>query len=584
MVKGRAAESTDVSDTIQSVESAHAGNGWPLLISLLILAAIPLLAFFLALPPQPKSKDVSIDEFSALRAFDFLKDLVSDGIPHPAGSQQNKVVRKKIVAMLESFGYDVSLQETEAAIRKTRTQADPDTIPLCNILARIDGARDGPGIMLVTHFDSVPYGPGASDDGVGVAAMLEVARMLKEQSAPKRPVILLFTDGEEYGLLGAKKFVEQHAWAGDVGWVINLEARGTKGPSIMFETGPESLSLVREFAGLSRRPVASSLFFEIYKQLPNDTDFTVFKNYGIEGYNFAFIGDVKNYHTPDDNLAEVNLSSFQHHGENMWRLVSRLAYLDQMPTPQGRAVYFDLFGRLLCWWPASWSIWLTGLGGLFWIGSIVLNLQRREVSLLSLLGSTGCVLLLVSVVFGASWLCDFTLRRDGRFDDLWPEYPLPLILSFWFSGLLMAAALALFLQRAATPQSHWSVVWLLWLAFSFLSSVYVTGASYLFIVPVLLAVLVQFVLVGLARISFGWGGMLSLLAAGVVWLPLELLFYDAVGFRLNLVLLVRVTLLMTVLWPLLCWTRIVVLWRLLAISAVLLIGCLAGSVLLPMFS
>ena len=332
------------------------GGGWALWGGLAVMGLIPLLALFLVQPPRPVARDVSQDRFSASRAEVFLDQLVADGIPHPAGSAQNRLVRKKIVRLLESFGYSVTLQETESQIRRRRLEQEPTRLPICNVMTRLEGVSDDPAIMLVTHFDSVPYGPGASDDGVGVAAMLEVARMLKQKGPPRRTVVFLFTDGEEYGLLGAEKFIEEHPWAEQVKWVINLEARGTEGPSVMFETGTESLSLVREFASVSRRPVSSSLFFEIYKRLPNDTDFSVFKKAGMQGYNFAFIGNVKHYHTPQDNIANVDRASFQHHGENMWRLVANLAYRDEMPAEQGRAVYFDVFGRVLVWWPVSWSL------------------------------------------------------------------------------------------------------------------------------------------------------------------------------------------------------------------------------------
>ena len=112
-------------------------------------------------------------------------------MPHPAGTEQNRVVREKISRLLESFGYETHLQETEAELVRRRTSGDPQVIPLCNVMTRLDGIGEGPAIMLVTHFDSVPYGPGASDDAVGVAAMLEVARMLKLEGLPQRPVILL---------------------------------------------------------------------------------------------------------------------------------------------------------------------------------------------------------------------------------------------------------------------------------------------------------------------------------------------------------------------------------------------------------
>lgn len=551
-----------------------AGSRFPLWISLLILALIPVMTFLLRQPPAPLSSDVEAGQFSAARAHDFLEELVADNMPHPAGTEQNRVVREKISRLLQSFGYETQLQETEAELVRRRTSGDPRVIPLCNVMTRLDGVGEGPAIMLVTHFDSVPYGPGASDDAVGVAAMLEVARMLKLKDLPQRPVILLFTDGEEFGLLGARKFVEEHDWADDVGWVINLEARGTKGPSILFETGPESLSLVREFSRISRRPVASSLFYEIYKQLPNDTDFTVFKKHGMQGFNFAFIGDVKNYHTPDDNLANVNMASFQHHGENMWGLVSRLAFLEQMPQPEGQAVYFDLFGRWLFWWPVSWSVWMTVIAGVIWLAVCLGGLLSKRVSFTTLTLSAGGFLLLIICLWLAGSLCDLGLRHDGRLDNPWPTNPLPIVLSFWIVGLVAVSALGLGLARFTTPLGAWILVWFAWWLVALFTSLYLPGASYLFVLPVLIAGICQIVLGRCLRCSPATVNAFAVVAVGLLWLPMEALFYDAVGFRLNQILVLRVLIVMTAIWPLLVATCAKVVSWTAVTSAVLLIGCL----------
>ena len=56
------------------------------------------------------------------------------------------------------------------------------------------------------------------------------------------------------------------------------------------------------------RPSTSSLFYEVYEHLPNDTDLTVFKRLGLAGINFAAIGHVVHYHTPLDNLENVRPS------------------------------------------------------------------------------------------------------------------------------------------------------------------------------------------------------------------------------------------------------------------------------------
>ena len=130
--------------------------------------------------------------------------------------------------------------------------------------------------MIAAHYDSVPFGPGASDDGAGVAALLEIARMTQKLPASRNDILFLITDGEELGLLGAEGFVRSHALAKTIRVAINLEARGTSGRSLMFQTSDQSAWLIRHYANCTTHPTTSSLYQEVYKRLPNDTDFTVF--------------------------------------------------------------------------------------------------------------------------------------------------------------------------------------------------------------------------------------------------------------------------------------------------------------------
>jgi Zn-dependent M28 family amino/carboxypeptidase len=76
-----------------------------------------------------------------------------------------------------------------------------------NVVSRIAGREPGRAVLLSAHYDSVPAAPGAADDGSGVAAILEIARILKRAPRAVR-VVLLFGDGEELGLLGSELFVQ----------------------------------------------------------------------------------------------------------------------------------------------------------------------------------------------------------------------------------------------------------------------------------------------------------------------------------------------------------------------------------------
>src|SRR6202042_2836178 len=139
---------------------------------------------------------------------------------------------------------------------------------------------------------------------------------LSVRSSPKHPVVLLVTDGEEAGLLGASLFTRAHPLAKHILAAVNLDSRGVSGPSLMFETGAANAWLMRLYGSSTLEPITNSLTYVIYKLLPNNTDFTIFKAASYQGFNLAFVGDVAYYHTPLDSYENASPSTMQHQGAN----------------------------------------------------------------------------------------------------------------------------------------------------------------------------------------------------------------------------------------------------------------------------
>ncbi|MGH7176565.1 MAG: M28 family peptidase, partial [Tepidisphaeraceae bacterium] len=277
---------------------------WTLSVSLVAAVAC---ASLLRLAPPGESDN---SPFSLARAIEHVKFIAS--APHPLGSEHHRAVREYLVAQFSALGLEVQVQESR--VKNRLLHGLP--IRIANVIARVRGRAGLTGaVLLAAHYDSTPVSAscGAGDDGAAVAALLEVARVLS-LDRPECDVIFLMTDGEELGMLGATAFVTEHPWVVDVGVVLNFEARGTSGASIMFETSPGNASLISEFASSAPHPVASSLSYDIYRMMPNNTDFTIFREAGLRGLNFAFIDGVSNYHTPGDNLANLDPRSLRHHG------------------------------------------------------------------------------------------------------------------------------------------------------------------------------------------------------------------------------------------------------------------------------
>src|SRR5262249_32248545 len=223
-----------------------------------------------------------------------------------------------------ALDYTVDVQHTFAC-NAAATCGEVD-----NLIARRPGGGGttaGKAVVVAAHYDSVPAGPGASDDGTGMASALQIAPAVRHD-ALAIPAVCLTDDGEEAGLLGAEGFVADAARSAAAAFFINLEARGTNGTPYLFETSREQRWLVPILARSLPHPVTTSLFATIYDQLPNDTDLTVFKRAERVGINFAYIGGGTQYHTPLDDFAHVDAGSVQRRGDQALALVRAFAAAD----------------------------------------------------------------------------------------------------------------------------------------------------------------------------------------------------------------------------------------------------------------
>src|SRR6185369_16661714 len=202
--------------------------------------------------PAPKPANAPANEFSAARAYAVEKQLLAGIASHPVGSPANDVVRARIIATLQSLGYETQVEQAFGC------DAHAECATVRNVIAHVPGMPSRPAILLLAHYDSVPAGPGASDDGTGVAALLEIARAVRAESS-QNPLLIVFTEGEEGGLLGAEAFAAD-ANVARVAAVVNLDNRGTSGASLLYETSASDYRIVNRVIHALPQPVTSSLF------------------------------------------------------------------------------------------------------------------------------------------------------------------------------------------------------------------------------------------------------------------------------------------------------------------------------------
>jgi len=480
------------------------------------------LGFYVIQPPEPKPESSSPADFSAERAFRHVQQIARQ--PHPLGSTANDSVRHYIVGQLEELGLDPTIHEGIGVAGRFSGGLAGYTK---NIFAKIKGQNPEKTILLMTHYDSAPNALGAADDGSGVAAILESIRALKVQETPlKNNVWILITDGEERGLLGAELFVDQFEQLHQIDLVLNFEARGTSGASVMFETSLQNANLIPHFAEGTPHPVANSLMYTVYKLLPNDTDMSVTKRAGLKGLNFAFAEDYLNYHTMQDNPQNLSLASLQHQGSNLLGNVRHFGNTNFSLNSNSEYVYFNSAVGGLTYYPATWSFPLAVLTALLFIAYLIFLFRTNRLSLGSYLGSL--LLFLGISVVGAA----LTYFGWQGIKLLNPEYDWlyhgEVYTHSWFLWGFSLLMLGLFAGTYSWVQQKWlSIEQLLagsvtlWILLSLGTAWYLPTASNIFTWPALTAT-VGWIVLGTKITGNSWKstGLLAIsLFAGLFMIP-----------------------------------------------------------------
>ena len=341
------------------------GARGPVTLALLLIMAW-FSSSFRAIPsPVPASAPESV--FSSARAMSHLVRIAAEA--HPPGSPAHADVREYLLAQLRALGHEPSVQTT--------TSTPPGgfftrAATVRNVLARIPGSQPGgPAVLVTAHYDSREIALGAGDDASGVVTILETLRALGTGPQLRNDLIVLITDAEELGLLGARAFVDEHPWMDDVALVVSIEMRGGGGPSMMFETGAENGWVIDALRRANPHPAANSLGFEIYRRMPNDTDFTPFNEAGKQGLNFAGLARAHVYHQVYDSPENLSEGTLQHHGSQVLAMLREFGDVDLSAVHAPDKSYLSLPVLGLVTYGKLW-IWLLGVAAVvLWVVALV---------------------------------------------------------------------------------------------------------------------------------------------------------------------------------------------------------------------
>jgi hypothetical protein len=439
----------------------------------------------------------------------------------PVGTPGNARARDYIIAQLSGSGFDVSVHDTDA-----RRPEVGQTARVRNIVAVRAGARPE-GLALVTHYDSSAAAPGAADAGLGVAACLEAARVLAGRPDPAYSLFVIVTDAEEVGLMGAAALIEDRQLTGRIRAYLNFEAIGSAGPVLLFEIGPGGGALVSAWARSAPRPRGTSVATEIYRRLPNDTDFTILKRTGAPGLNFAAFGDSYAYHTARDRPERLRPETIRHAGETAVSMVLALDRLDlARRTPDG-VTYFDVAGVVAVAYGSRGRRAIAGaalvLGAIAALRFLFAMWHQARLRLLA----TAFWTIVLVVAAGAAGVGATWLVRWSR-EALHPWYGHPeRLFTFIMAAILIAAWLVFRLIAAIPvrfrgpghPAAIWGVTLPVWIGLALATGTHLPEASYLWTIP-LLAAGVVFVAIPADRPALLRPAAAGVLAvAGTLWIP-----------------------------------------------------------------
>ena len=282
----------------------------------------------------PSAQPERAEGFSSARVLKDIEVISKEhhSIAHP---QERTAVREYLTGRLEGLGGKVSLfrYDSLAGPENKHVKYVFDAVNVLAEFPPLKPSSDTTYLMMVAHYDSRYSQPmpedtvwsyGAADDGYGVGVILEtVSELLEARNDWNQGVKVLFTDAEEVNIMGMKAIWQNDRHVFDnVGFIINIEGRGTCGPALLFETGAGNEEVMDLYGSEAKYPYTYSLTTVVYSFMPNFTDFTIVKD-DIPGVNFSTIADINSYHTDEDNFGNINEKTIQHYGEQILPLAMK---------------------------------------------------------------------------------------------------------------------------------------------------------------------------------------------------------------------------------------------------------------------
>jgi hypothetical protein len=470
-----------------------------LLITILFFSAIGTAYWTMRPPNLPSENSPNYEHFIQM-----LTNIeIMSQQPHPAGSEKLAGVRAYLTSQLDEMGAQYKILDAPVSGERHFSGGNVEaySFTLYNILVKIDSPVTEQGVLFSAHYDSRPDSPGAVDDMTGVCALLETVRRQVGNPNLQNDLYFLFTDGEEMGHLGAEAFVRGHREYSDlVEFVVNMDAHGTSGGLLMFETSKYDYELVHHFRNASSHSISYSWLPMIYRQMPNGSDLTEFLNFGYSGLNFAVIEGLENYSSPSETFEAADRRTAYNFLETAFNISDYIATtaLDKSAN-HNDGVYFTLLPRFLILMTDTTSHIMSGITLLFSLIWFVWQIRKRTLKLRPVLAVSGIivgVIIAVAVLAQAVSVAVIKLEESeilnivNNSEGLYINTPI-----FAICIVILGAVLSIIFAKLTLKRSFDEIlggILLLMAVLSVVSDTLFNAASYLFSLPAMGLVVVAF--------------------------------------------------------------------------------------------
>ncbi len=352
-------------------------------ISILLSSIILLLTACTAAPVMQASYDPARLRFDGERAYNIESQFVSQFPYRSSGQPNNRLAAEWLKEQFTSSGWSCQIDQW-GVINYSKP------VTMNNVVCKLPG-KSSQEILIVAHHDQSPATvEGADNDGSGIAILLHLGEIFGSEGPQPYTLVFVATDGEEYGMLGTRRYIQDHPNTSDILAGISLDNLGKR-----FYNGMdmEAIGLFRRYGALwlqllsgeSARAAGDLWIPKVRSPLDQVLGQAVPISFMDQGPMVAagipalgFAGAVpaesselhwQTYHTPEDLMTYQSADVLYQSGRIAEALIRQLLSMQNFPRGGSPYLYFEASQQVVSGVP----LWILFVGfvSLFFIGSLI---------------------------------------------------------------------------------------------------------------------------------------------------------------------------------------------------------------------